>query len=1035
MVVLFAFLAASYRASNSDFLRHAAAGRLITQGHYSFGKEPFTWVAGDKHWVNTSWLFDLISYLLYRQPDVGGIVLVVLKATAFALTALLMLLLARVPGRPLLLPAVCVGLAVLAASPYAQLRPACLSVALLAVTLWLLRRPQALRTSSAGETGPGKKHPKVPPADTGRGTWSFWLLPPLFALWANLDSWFILGPITTFLYLLGLGITPRRAALAMDVSGPREWRTLWLVLLVGVAACCLSPFGPTVFASMPPELTRVSTPWPGLFTEWSLSPLFREYFGPSAGLSVAGIAYFVLLLLGAASFVLDAMGPGGLARLLRWRTVLWLAFAWLSLYRARGIAYFAVVAGPITALNLSDFIAWRSAAKTKAVPWPQWALGLRGIALLVVVAAIVATIPGWLQATPHAARRLGWGVAVEPSLEHAADAVLDWQKRQFVPAAAHCLTLSPDATNYLAWFAPGARGFVDDRLELFGNALDHPDKLFSTSEASKTFLVIGAGAVGAQPLAALADQQTMLLVNTLFTRPQEWSVWHLEGGTVIFARRQAAPGAPAGPAEELQAHLVQRAFGASAVAAPATETGPETRTGAWWSELWRPLPSADPLLAEGQLHLMYFRSFAPQGHGPPAALFIAIRVARQAVAGSPDDPRAYLLLAQAYDQLAHKTDLLALSAQVPELGMILRGQIAAAAAHVLRLQPPPLMARGAHGLMLRVCDDVNRQHKPEERLYRDVELRHLRGLVEAMKATGRQPDEPLVAFATKLHEAENDLAKLAPEVGKQSTRYRALAEGKPLLERADIAWKLGLAEEALEVLQSASGPQDWMRPGTTQMLGREVLARILLETGEVEQLGDLIGLERAQSDEGLPWQHVSLQAALGDYARASAILEDAVVRLGSGERGGRVAITRESIVRKLGEVLEYEAIRAGGIVPYGAILWRPPDSYRLKPIVGDPVPVLSKAAVFDSITLGNTLSNLHLLRAWLALEEGAIAEAKRGLNTADGLMPAPQHWPAFLRGQSLAEADRSVLAQLQTTADNHRALYRCCRQWLAQASP
>ena len=78
------------------------------------------------------------------------------------------------------------------------------------------------------------------------------------------------------------------------------------------------------------------------------------YFHPGFGLSAAGLAYFPLLLLGIVSFVLAARGPGGARTLIGWRLFVWLPLALLSLMNVRGIAFFAIVAGPVTALNLAD---------------------------------------------------------------------------------------------------------------------------------------------------------------------------------------------------------------------------------------------------------------------------------------------------------------------------------------------------------------------------------------------------------------------------------------------------------------------------------------------------------------------------------------------------------------------------------------------------------------------------------------------------------------------------------------------------------
>src|SRR5262249_35071955 len=88
-VLLFAFLVSASAVRNSDFWLHLAAGRLLAQGDYHFGVDPFAYTSADVYWVNHAWLFDRGLYAAYQA--LGGPGLVVLKA--LAVTALAWLLL------------------------------------------------------------------------------------------------------------------------------------------------------------------------------------------------------------------------------------------------------------------------------------------------------------------------------------------------------------------------------------------------------------------------------------------------------------------------------------------------------------------------------------------------------------------------------------------------------------------------------------------------------------------------------------------------------------------------------------------------------------------------------------------------------------------------------------------------------------------------------------------------------------------------------------------------------------------------------
>src|SRR5207248_2032875 len=123
-------------------------------------------------WIQQSWLYALLFYLLYNL--VGGAGLVVLKALGVVLLAWCLL---RIPGGKSgrLVSVIYVGLAMVALSPQLFLRPMVVSFVLFGVTMLICYR--------AGALSHGTANPRL-----------LWRLPLLFMLWANLDAWFIMGP-------------------------------------------------------------------------------------------------------------------------------------------------------------------------------------------------------------------------------------------------------------------------------------------------------------------------------------------------------------------------------------------------------------------------------------------------------------------------------------------------------------------------------------------------------------------------------------------------------------------------------------------------------------------------------------------------------------------------------------------------------------------------------------------------------------------------------------------------------------------------
>src|SRR5262245_7195928 len=183
IVVVFAFLVASFAVRNSDFWLHLATGRLIANGGYQIGVDPFASTTEGIRWVNHSWLFDWIQYQSSQLLE-GQIV--IWKALGVSLLAVVMMAIGR-RHENLAPSAVFAALALLVASPRLLLQPMLISLLFLAVTIWLLAR--------------GRR----------RGEW---LLPALFALWVNCDAWFILGPIVVLVFAL------------FDRTGAERWRLL-----------------------------------------------------------------------------------------------------------------------------------------------------------------------------------------------------------------------------------------------------------------------------------------------------------------------------------------------------------------------------------------------------------------------------------------------------------------------------------------------------------------------------------------------------------------------------------------------------------------------------------------------------------------------------------------------------------------------------------------------------------------------------------------------------------------------------------------
>jgi hypothetical protein len=525
LVCALAFLLASTPARNSDLWLHLASGRWLAQGHSPRGTDPFSSTAANVFWVNHTWLSDVLLYGLYAIG--GGTALVLAKAFLVAVLAGLFFCFRR-RGTPMGLLAVVAGLAVVALATGLALQPALLSLLGVVLTLYLLERPSLVETD------------RIDRARTQR-----WLLVPLFALWANLDGWFVLGPVLVGLYALTQKDEGGRMKdesegnhrLSLFILHPSSF----ILFVAALAACMITPYHYRTFAwPVPLGLSRaeralMSDP---LGDGLVVSPFAARFVASPVFASPAAWAYYVLLAGGLVSFVWRgrSLHPG--------RLLAWLGLAALSAYQARAIPFFAVVAGPVLALNIQQ----GSNCKLQIANCKLQIGGRRrvvrgGVGVLVGLALLVLAWPGWLQPAPYRAR--GFRVEADDSLVRLAGQLRQWHAEQQVPDDRFGLTFSPEAAHYLAWFCPAEKGFLDSRWPLFDGVADDFVRM-------RRCLLQSSAAGPEAELGPLLDRyriDRIILRDPDWERTAraylcllggaEWELLALEGGAAVFGRRTA----------------------------------------------------------------------------------------------------------------------------------------------------------------------------------------------------------------------------------------------------------------------------------------------------------------------------------------------------------------------------------------------------------------------------------------------------------------------------------------------------------------
>jgi hypothetical protein len=910
-----AFLSASFVAHNSDLWFHLAAGRLLAEGKFTPGTDPFSYTAGARYWANQTWLAELCSYELYER--IGGAGLVVLKALVVTILAGLLLRIRRPTGGAGL-PVFGTTLAILAMSPRLLLQPACLSYFLLALTFWIL--------FSANRR--------------------WWMLLVVFVVWVNVEEWFLLGPVLTGLFWLGERFQGQRR-----VPG-------WIVP-AGLAVCLLNPHTFRVF-NLPPELSIAS--WTsGLRQDVRFQALFASpwqpaYLHAAAEFNAAVLAYFALVGLGLISFLLH---PPALRD---WRFVVWLPFALLAAWQARAVPFFAVVAAPIAVINGQDFLAARRRERSPlAGPGFVSAAGrvLLGTALL---ALIFLTWPGWLAGYGREVRRVGWGVQIDPSLRRTAETLDRWRREKKIAEDERVFSLSPEVSQYACWFAPAEKHFFDHRYPLFAGSIGDYETVCRALEPG---LVAGGArepeagtsardwrevlrdhGVGIVVLYDREPRRMLAALSRLGSDPESWTLLRVEGDAVIFGWNPARPKGgfaglafdadrlafgppddetrrqlPAAPSrgvdrlpprpdfwsrlihpappptwesaaatvylhyyDDSEAAQHQRDLRSSWMAYAAGLTGlPALPSAAPWTAL-QIVSSHNVLFPRADTPTFLLRDqlgpfFAHLTERPPALPLLAVRAARRTVAENPEDGNAWLRLGQAYRLVRLVTSERSGEGVLPPLTQIRNVQIITALEQAVRLDPD---LEAAHHELA---------HLYGEHRYLDLALRHLREELRLSRRAGAQPGETAAEYAYRQELLERDVVRLEEDVTKRQSAFAV--QSRPLqgdrVKSAGMAVQLGLPGMALEKILLETPPEVLGLPGVDMEL------ELLLSLGRAEEVRENLNDERLRAGkdklpyhdlpappgaDGSPlytvpyhwpayeWLAVLQGAALGDYTLA-----------------------------------------------------------------------------------------------------------------------------------------------------------------------
>jgi hypothetical protein len=281
------------------------------------------------------------------------------------------------------------------------------------------------------------------------GRWILWLA-PIFLLWANLHSGFVVGLGLVVVFYLGELLQARWPRLAgsradgVGVLGRHDLRRLVTVVALGLIAGLLTPgtYRTLVFAFGTLSSSRIQS----LIVEWA-SPDFH---------TLPGRALMVVILL----MVAGAVGVGrGQRRIDVTYLLLGLSGLVLALTSQRHVPIFAACAAPLVGQLLASLLEGVGARPRHArIPTPTMANVNLGIAALLAVlgAAYV------------------WAAVSPPVLDRAVAASAPVGATDYILShhVAGQLFNYYNFGGYLTWKAyPNYRVFIDGRTEVYGDAV------------------------------------------------------------------------------------------------------------------------------------------------------------------------------------------------------------------------------------------------------------------------------------------------------------------------------------------------------------------------------------------------------------------------------------------------------------------------------------------------------------------------------------------------------------------------------------
>jgi hypothetical protein len=470
-VFAYAFFFATRTLNDGDFWWHLKTGEYIINTHSIPKTDFFSFTNHGRPWVAHEWLSEVIFYVIYSRFGFNTLIVVFAVLTALAFW----IVFKRAESHPLI-GGFATLLGVWAILPDIGVRPRIFTLLLSSVYLAVLRR-----YVRRGE---------------GREIW--WLV-PLMSLWVNLHGGFLIGLVLIGFTIVGIPLDAWAHGEKFNSSWP-QIKTLGLLLTGCALAVLLNPHGIWIYR-FPFEIF-LSPVQQQAIVDW-LSPDFHQS-------EAVPLILLIFLTIAALALSPKRVRPSEL--------LLFLATLYMTLKSRRHMSILSLVAVPIMAHYLQNWIAARSGGK-------MFATTSANLTRKITVFTVLFLLPLFAFAW-----KLKTTVFASPSqraLNAPLKAVEYLQQNQ---TSGKTFTDPNIWGGYLIWKMPSNPVYIDGRIDMYGDDFvrEYMNIILAYIDWREPFDRYGVQIAIVEPKSALATE---------LRKASDWQQVYNDEMAVVFTRR------------------------------------------------------------------------------------------------------------------------------------------------------------------------------------------------------------------------------------------------------------------------------------------------------------------------------------------------------------------------------------------------------------------------------------------------------------------------------------------------------------------